>query len=412
MGLLDFLTGGSPRDRFAKAVMARIRARGWAGPIDYDAETFSLALGKGGVQLEDAFLDRPKMSRARQAEVLEELVTLALMSADPPPATLAEAAEKLLPVIRKRAHVGDVWLVLPSWEEAAHRLSHAPISESLCALAAIEANIGMRVIDDEQLTRWGVGFDEVMAIAVENLQSRSAPAKFERDPRGFYTANYRDHYDASRLLLPELLQTLPLKGDPVAIVPERDTLAVAGSEDEGALEAMGAQLESVIPQLTRLISPEPLVWRDGAWRPLAHSDASRPIGRLAVIGRLIDARWQAAALEEQLSFDGRAARPAELQPLEGSSRPATWSRIDFGGAVLAPLADAYVLVAPKPSGALVRARADFEAVCGPFAREPDCWPERLVIDRAPTEAQWAQLRAAAVPEGFDALQSEATSALS
>lgn len=406
MGLLDFLTGGSPQDRFAKEVTTRIRAYGWTGPIDYELETFTLALGASGIQLGSGFLDQSRGGRARREQVIDGLARLALEAADPPPATLADIQDRLLPVIRKRLHVGDAWLVLPSWELGSHRLSHAPIGDSLCAWTAIDAGAGMKLVRDEELERWGVAFDQVLAIAVENLRERSTPARFEKDPRGFYTSNYRDYYDASRLLLPELLLELPLKGDPVAITPERDTLAVAGSEDGAALDAMAEQLESAMPRMARLISPEPVIWRDGAWRSFNHRDVTRPIGRLPVLGKVLDCRWQAMLMEEQLEANGRReVHCAELRPLEGD-RPATWSPIAFGKTMLAPLADAYLLIGSDDGASLVRTPADFEAICGPFAREPDCWPERLLIDRPPTEEQWAQLRGAPVPAGFEALQAQ------
>lgn len=403
MGLLDFLTGGSPQDRFAKEVMARIRAKGWTGDIRHDPGSFSIALGEDSISLLNGFLERAKMNRARRAEAVDELATLALISAEPPPATLDEVADKLLPVIRTRVHVGDMWLVRPAWEEVSRRRCHAPISDSLCAWAAVELGRGMRGVGDEDLDRWGVGFDEVLAIAVDNLRARSSPAKFEKDPRGFYTTRYRDHYDVSRLLLPDLLQTLPLDGDPVILAPERDTLVVAGSEDSDALDAMGAQLESVLGSMKRLISMEPLVYREGAWRPFGVTNASHALGRLAMLGADLNHEQQRRLMAHEFAEAGRDAYAAELNLLD-AEEGATWSPIAFGKTALAPLADAYLLSSGEPGATLVRARTDFEAICGPFAREPDCWPERLVIDRAPTEEQWARLRAAAVPEGFEALQ--------
>lgn len=405
MGLLDFLTGGSPQDRFAKEVIARIRARGWTGDIRHDRGGFSIALGEDSISLLDAFLERAKQNRARRAEAVDELATMALMSAEPPPATLGEVADKLLPVIRTRVHVGEMWLVRPAWAQVRRRRCHSPISDSLCAWAAVELGLGMRGVGDEDLERWGVGVDEVLAIAVNNLRARSMPMKFEKDPRGFYTSRYHDHYDVSRLLLPDLLQTLPLNGDPVVLAPERDTLVVAGSEDSQALEAMGAQLESVLGSMQRLISMEALVYREGAWRPVGVTNASRSLGRLAMLGADLNHEQQRRLLTHEFAEAGREAYAAELTLLD-AEEGATWSPIAFGKTALAPLADAYLLSSGEPGGDIVRARSDFEAICGPFGREPDCWPERLVIDRAPTEAQWAQLQTAGVPEGFEALQAQ------
>lgn len=122
-----------------------------------------------------------------------------------------------------------------------------------------------------------------------------------------------------------------------------------------------------------------------------------------MLGADLNHEQQRRLMAHEIAEARREAYVAELNLLD-AEEGATWSPIAFGKTALAPLADAYLLSSGEPGGALVRARADFEAICGPFAREPDCWPERLIIDRAPTEAQWARLRAAPVPEGFEALQ--------
>ena len=47
-----------------------------------------------------------------------------------------------------------------------------------------------------------------------------------------------DCYDASRLLLLDTIRQFRVKGDYIAMVPNRDTLIVTGAEDADGLKAM------------------------------------------------------------------------------------------------------------------------------------------------------------------------------
>lgn len=57
----------------------------------------------------------------------------------------------------------------------------------------------------------------------------------------------------SRLLLSNVIRQIEVKGDPVAMIPNRETLIVAGSEDAAGLAAM-LLLATEALQQPRLIS--------------------------------------------------------------------------------------------------------------------------------------------------------------
>jgi hypothetical protein len=96
----------------------------------------------------------------------------------------------------------------------------------------------MRSISHANLEAWGVTFYEAMEIARENLMK--LPSKFMGPPEGegVYLSVTRDSYDAARLLLPDLIRHFQVKGDPIAMIPSRENLIVAGSEDADGLAAM------------------------------------------------------------------------------------------------------------------------------------------------------------------------------
>ena len=66
------------------------------------------------------------------------------------------------------------------------------------------------------------------------------------------------------MLLPELLLSLGLQGDPVAMLPNRSTLLVAGSDDRDGLAAMGEFAATLIDK-PRFLSGIPLKFSDGGW---------------------------------------------------------------------------------------------------------------------------------------------------
>ena len=71
-----------------------------------------------------------------------------------------------------------------------------------------------------QCAKWGISPEEAHAIALDNLRHKAAPSFQEVIP-GTYVAAYGDHYDATRILLPELAWQLQLNCNPVAMIPTR-----------------------------------------------------------------------------------------------------------------------------------------------------------------------------------------------
>ena len=91
----------------------------------------------------------------------------------------------------------------------------------------------------EHLQAWGVDFDRLLQRARTNLLARGGEGRFLALRDGCYRSAWRDNLDGSRMLLPGMLQRLRLQGDPVVLLPNRDTLLVVGAEDpEGLTCAM------------------------------------------------------------------------------------------------------------------------------------------------------------------------------
>jgi hypothetical protein len=103
-----------------------------------------------------------------------------------------------------------------------------------------------------------------MPIAIDNLRAASHEP-FDQPAKGVFVSPWHDTYDAARLLVPDVIAKLAIKGRPVALVPNRDTLIVAGDRDAPALLA-AADLAEKAYAPPRQIDAIARCW-DGAWRP-------------------------------------------------------------------------------------------------------------------------------------------------
>ena len=94
----------------------------------------------------------------------------------------------------------------------------------------------MRSIPQSNFDAWGVTFYEALEVAEKPV---TLPLKFigPQQAKGVYLSAAGDSYDGSRLLLTDLIRQFHVKGDPIAMIPNRDNLIVAGSDDVEGLNA-------------------------------------------------------------------------------------------------------------------------------------------------------------------------------
>jgi hypothetical protein len=99
----------------------------------------------------------------------------------------------------------------------------------------------MRSIIQDDLDKWGVTFYEAVEAARRNLEQMGNVAFASLQGQageGIYFSANGDNYDASRLVMLDLIRKFQVRGDYVAMVPNRDTLIITGSEDDAGLAVM------------------------------------------------------------------------------------------------------------------------------------------------------------------------------
>jgi hypothetical protein len=152
---------------------------------------------------------------------------------------LDEALRWLVPKVRPRFRYET---------RAIRQVATCPVFRPLAGLFGMSLVVdfpdGELDVGPRELAAWGVAFDLLLQRARTNLLARGGDEAFREVRAGLFRSPWRDNLDGSRVLLPGLLKRLPLQGDPVVVLPNPDTLLVAGSEDpEGLTRLMEAAVE-------------------------------------------------------------------------------------------------------------------------------------------------------------------------
>jgi hypothetical protein len=194
-----------------------------------------------------------------------------LTPARPEPPTLQQVLPWLVPKVR------------PRFDYAALALRtgrSGPVFRPLAGIFAVslvvDAPEGELDVRPADLERWNADFDILMQKARTNLLARGGEERFTSLGPGRFRSDWQDNLDGSRVLLPGILRRLPLRGDPVAVLPNRDTLLVAGSEDPAGLEWALAGAMAFLNEDPRSLNGCPLRFRDYQWEPF-QARAEHPV---------------------------------------------------------------------------------------------------------------------------------------
>jgi hypothetical protein len=190
------------------------------------------------------------------------------------PVTLAEALPWLMPKVRPRfLHEA---MALESGRPGAE---FRPLAGNHVVSLVVDHPDGELDVGPAHLERWDAGFEPLFQRARANLAARSGADNFQSFGPGLYRSRWRDRLDGSRLLLPGVLRGLSLEGDPVALLPNRDTLLVVGSEDP---DGLGWALRAALGHLDEdpgALHGCPLRLRGFQWEPFQAGEgaACRPL---------------------------------------------------------------------------------------------------------------------------------------
>ncbi|MBZ4333388.1 DUF1444 family protein [Corallococcus sp. AS-1-12] len=262
----------SDREDYAQLALGALRAADPTGEWKYDPEQFLIQrfAPDGGLgmtlNLANFYREYQDAPPERRGEALARLGRTGVLPEAP--ATYAQARSQLMLVVRSR----DTFEAFSQQAGGSAPVSWRPVGEVLAEALVQDTPDAMRYVPTEELARWGITYEQARADAMANLRRMEA-APLRNLTLGACALFTNDSYGASRLLLDDVVRGCEVKGDPVVVVPNRDTVLITGADDAtGLLTLAEAALEGV--QAPRPVDGHALRLTADGWKPFLPSRES------------------------------------------------------------------------------------------------------------------------------------------
>ncbi len=384
------------RNEFARLMMDALQEAGAEG-LSYDADHFSLKIAQhNGIFLLNNAYDEYRVATPDQRPQL--IRHYALSQSRPSPKVSEdweEAAPCLLPLLRSRTLFEN----LTTPEKAEDRVVWEPLGTSLGLALGYDLPTTVTYVQNKFLTLWGVSYEQALSRACENLLTKSTEPFIEISP-GLFKSPWADAHDPARMVIPEVISRLKLAGRPVAGVPHRNLLLVAGSEDATALTALAAAMEKERDQ-PRANTCCVYMLEASGWKPFVpppQHPAYAGLLRLQLITEARDYAEQANRLEAEHKKSGRDIFVAKISVVTERNTNLTWSYAVWVRDLptLLPRTDYIALVDPLlPEKQQMLGRVPWDEVaarCPELGQPTPGYPPRFYLQGFPTAEALAELR--------------------
>jgi hypothetical protein len=385
--------------------MAELQKAGGNGPLSYNSDQFLIERGgQGFINLANLYHEFCQAPKPQRPKILQRFIRGCLgTSSFELPEDFSDVHPDLLPVVRSRFYLESVNLQAQVRGGAVVAVPSQIIGDHLALSLVYDLPQAMRSIIQDDLDGWGVSFYEALESARQNLEQMGnvsfASLQSEAGEGVFISAN-TDNYDASRLLLVDLIRKIPVRGEPIAMVPNRDTLIVTGSEDEAGLEVMCKIAEDSF-QKPRPISTVALRLAGDQWeawlpdRDCALFDKFREL-KLRTLGmEYNDQKELLNQIHQRNQKDIVVAAYGAVQR-KNTGQITTYSLWSQGVTTLLPETDDIILLRPGLAAgkAEVAAAGSFRSVreaTGALMRPQGLYPERYLVQEFPSDHQLAAI---------------------
>jgi uncharacterized protein YtpQ (UPF0354 family) len=235
--------------------------------IDFDPDGFLLrvkAPGEENMFLHNLYEEYRRHNWQRQSAIIQQHVE-AMMLKPATPETFEEAKPMLVPRIRERSYfeVTDLSVrVAGSQGGLAHVFKPLGTTHAVCL--ELDFPRSVQAVTSTTLETWGVTFDEAYEVAVSNLAAKNE-WHFHSPKTGVYVSAWNDVFDASRMLLPDFQENVKVDGDPVVLIPNRNSLLVTGSRDSEGLSLIAQIGEQKAREEGRFMSLHAMKLTGGRW---------------------------------------------------------------------------------------------------------------------------------------------------
>jgi hypothetical protein len=322
--------------------------------------------------------------------------TLPALISPPPIPSRLETTRPLRPGLRPRSMLEAARLanlsneVYPERTHGRSLIPHESFGGDLMTVLLWDTPATMSVIDQAQLDQWSARFDDLLPVAIDNL---------DEQPHLGWTSIYKqtyasldeDDYAGARMLVPGYLGLSGLSGELVVLHPNRSRLIVAAVDDargiakacEFALDELGAPSP---------VSLQPLVGRPGQWRPLLLSP-SHPANELCQRLNCLNGQMIHNSLRQPLQIllgkDVLVANHDVVQSSDGSYRSLTTWTEDVPS--LLPRTDLVRLVT-RAGQTFTAPWDEVKRLVGPLMEPTEHYPELWRVVYFPRDEDLTRLR--------------------
>jgi hypothetical protein len=405
VGWLDFLFRPPSREKFAQLVMAELRRMGHGVNLKFNSEQFLIERGSDGfVNLANLYHEYCQTPRGERAKVLDRFIRGCIGTTGfELPEDFGDVHPDLLPVVRSRFYLESVALQSRARGGEGLAVPQQTIGDHLSLSLVYDLPQAMRSIIQDDLDKWGVTFYEAIEAARQNLEQIGNVAFASLQSagnEGVYISTTGDNYDASRLVMLDLVRKFPVRGDYIAMVPNRDTLVVTGSEDVSGLEVMCKIAEESFEK-PRPISTVALLLVGDEWESWLPEPSSPAYGkfhelRLRTVGmEYNDQKELLDQIHESSKEDVFVASFSAVQQ-KGTGRITSYSVWSEGVPTLLPETDDIVLLrtdrgAEKVELAAAGSWQKVREIAGDLMEPQGMYPERYRVLEFPTSEQLAAI---------------------
>jgi uncharacterized protein YtpQ (UPF0354 family) len=400
MGLMDRFFGPPNRDKFASLVMEGLRRAGEAREIVYDRQQFCLRVDDDHGQtanLVNLYGEFCSVPREQREAVVRNTVRSWFLSGKEIPDSYEDACYDLLPTVRSRSFIEFTVLQLSNEGNRGPNWPYQIMGDHLALGLVYDLPQAMRSISQEDLDRWEVSFYEALEKSRENLAHLGEQVFVGIADRAYVSAT-GDNYDASRLILLDAIRQLTVQGEHVAMVPNRDTLIITGSDDDEGLAIMASLAEDAFrkprPMTALAFRLEGDEWTP--WQPQRACPAFKQFQALRAQSIGQEYTDQKDLLEKSLERQHDEVFVASFMAMRNSTTGEIISFCSWADGVptLLPRTDRIAFIREESEPILVDWE-QAEQVVGHLISPQDIYPERVRVDDFPSPDEYARLKSMA-----------------
>lgn len=374
--------------RFAHRVGKFLQETTALSPV-LDLENFRFVTGEGRyVNLHNVYREYKSASAKERADVLANFVN-AMLNPPAVPDTFEEVKPLLLPVLRRSTLIDDALRQTRHAKPGAGAIAHRDFGPDVVLALVIDSPRAMSMVMAPQLKEWGVTFEMALAVALDNLRNRSVDnfSAAEGIP-GLTCGNWRDAYDSSRVLFPDLLFRGVSSGNPIVMVPTRDTLLLAQDNNIAAQLGMLALADQALRESQRWCSIAMYQVVNGKLEVVEPQDEKvRDV--LQEMQREIamsDYANQKPALEADHASDGKDIFVASFSKMTLEARVVSYCAWTENVTAMLPKTDFVALVRSRNDGESDFVLADWDTLAerhGDLMQELGIHPPRYLVSAFP-----------------------------